>query len=269
MLRLARGHEGAAATIGRALGLMGKPFLHAEERFCLLELRILQALAAADTAAAVAAARAVAAEPSLEERPRYAWSALTAAARAAAGIDDLEQTIRDVAFTVPQRYPAERAQAATLTALLDGGEERWSVAVEAWRADGQRYELARALLALAEARAADRPAATASLSEAAAIAHTLGAAPLLEEADTLARRLGVRASGTAPSPAAGPVLLTAREREVLRLVAQGQSNSRIAQSLYISPKTASVHVSRIIAKLEVANRVEAAAVAHRLGLLTD
>ena len=63
--------------------------------------------------------------------------------------------------------------------------------------------------------------------------------------------------------------LTAREREVLRLVAEGQSNSRIAEQLYISPKTASVHVSRIIAKLEVANRVEAAAVARRLGLLDD
>ena len=269
MLRLARGHEGAAPTIGRALGLMGKPFLHTEERFCLLELRILQARAAGDTAGAVTAARAVVAEPSLDERPRYAWSALAAAARAATGIDDLEQTIRDVAAGLPRRYPAELAHAATLAALLDGGEERWSAAVEAWRADGQRYELARALLALAEARAADRPAAAAALSEAAAIAHTLGAAPLLEEADTLARRLGVRASGTAPSPAAGPAILTAREREVLRLVAQGQSNSRIAQSLYISPKTASVHVSRIIAKLEVANRVEAAAVAHRLGLLSD
>jgi RNA polymerase sigma factor (sigma-70 family) len=63
--------------------------------------------------------------------------------------------------------------------------------------------------------------------------------------------------------------LTAREREVLRLVAEGQSNSRIAERLYISPKTASVHVSRIIAKLEVTNRGEAAAVARRLGLLDD
>jgi DNA-binding CsgD family transcriptional regulator len=66
---------------------------------------------------------------------------------------------------------------------------------------------------------------------------------------------------------AGAEVLTAREREVLRLVAEGMSNGQIAQRLYISPKTASVHVSRIIAKLEVSNRVEAAAVAHRLGLL--
>ena len=64
-------------------------------------------------------------------------------------------------------------------------------------------------------------------------------------------------------------MLTAREREVLRLVAEGLSNGRIAEQLYISAKTASVHVSRIIAKLNVSNRVEAAAVAHRLGLLDE
>jgi DNA-binding CsgD family transcriptional regulator len=268
MLRLARGHEGAPALLARAVGLLGRPFLHAEERFALLELRILQATAAGDQPAAVAAARAAAAEPSLAERPRYSWAMLTAAARAATGIDDLEQSIRDAAADLPRTYPAELAQAATLAALLDGGEERWAAAVEAWRHDGQRYELARALLSLAEARAADRPAAAEALSETVAIAQTLGAHPLLDAADTLARRLGVRATGITP-PAGGPEILTAREREVLRLVAEGQSNSRIAQSLYISPKTASVHVSRIIAKLEVANRVEAAAVAHRLGLLSD
>jgi DNA-binding NarL/FixJ family response regulator len=61
--------------------------------------------------------------------------------------------------------------------------------------------------------------------------------------------------------------LAAREVEVLRLVAAGRSNRRIAEELYISPKTASVHVSRIIAKLAVSNRGEAAALAHRLGLL--
>jgi DNA-binding NarL/FixJ family response regulator len=144
--------------------------------------------------------------------------------------------------------------------------------VAASRADGQRYPLAQALLGLAEAQAADRPAAAETLGETAAIATALGAAQLLAAADTLARRLGVRPPGPAraavPAPA-GIEILTAREREVLRLVAEGQSNSRIAARLYISPKTASVHVSRIIAKLEVSNRVEAAAVAHRLGLLSD
>jgi len=56
---------------------------------------------------------------------------------------------------------------------------------------------------------------------------------------------------------------------VLRLVADGRSNSQIAEALFISSKTASVHVSNILAKLGVASRVEAAAVAHRLALFDE
>ena len=61
--------------------------------------------------------------------------------------------------------------------------------------------------------------------------------------------------------------LTAREIEVLTLVASGRSNAEIAQELFISPKTASVHVTHILAKLGVRSRTEAAATAHRLRLL--
>ena len=60
--------------------------------------------------------------------------------------------------------------------------------------------------------------------------------------------------------------LTSREREVLRLIAAGRSNREIASVLFIAPKTASVHVSNILAKLGVDSRIEAAAVAHRLGV---
>ncbi|WSJ64233.1 LuxR C-terminal-related transcriptional regulator [Streptomyces sp. NBC_01310] len=60
--------------------------------------------------------------------------------------------------------------------------------------------------------------------------------------------------------------MTSRERDVLRLVAAGSTNRKIAEELFISPKTASVHVSNILAKLGVAGRGEAAALAHRLRL---
>jgi DNA-binding NarL/FixJ family response regulator len=74
------------------------------------------------------------------------------------------------------------------------------------------------------------------------------------------------------APAAGPPTpaarlgLTAREVEVLALVAAGRGDRQIAQALFISPKTVGVHVSNILAKLGVADRIEAATIAHRLGL---
>ncbi|MDT3400695.1 response regulator transcription factor, partial [Streptomyces sp. B1866] len=75
-------------------------------------------------------------------------------------------------------------------------------------------------------------------------------------------------AATAEDPAAA-LGLTPRERDVLRLVAAGLSNRQIAGELFISPKTASVHVSNILAKLEVSGRGEAAALAHRLRLVDD
>jgi DNA-binding CsgD family transcriptional regulator len=299
-LRLARGHEGAEPLVDRALGFLGKPFLHADNRISLLDLRIVAALWAGNAEAAAMAARTALAEPRIAQRARYGWPLLAAAAAAAAaaanagaaakagagaeaggkagagtgtggkagaGVDaELRARVAEIAATMPERYPADRAYAAQVTATLGDGPELWRSAVDAWRADGQRYPLAVALLGLAtaEAGAGNRAAAAEAIEEVVAIAAALGAGPLSAEADVLARRVGVRAA--TPS---GAEVLTAREREVLRLVAEGQSNSRIAQRLYISPKTASVHVSRIIAKLDVQNRVEAAAVAHRLGLLGE
>ncbi|MFD0517367.1 helix-turn-helix transcriptional regulator [Paractinoplanes durhamensis] len=203
------------------------------------------------------------------EQPRYSWPLLATVARVAVDVGDpaLATAVAEAAARVPCRHPAERGFAAQVRAELSGGVELWHHAVEAWRADGHRYELAVALLGLAEAQAADRGAAAETLDEVSAVAEELGAGPLLAAADALGRRLGVRASVAVVVP--GVEALTAREREVLRLVAEGLSNSRIAASLYISPKTASVHVSRIIAKLQVTNRGEAAAAAHRLGMLTD
>jgi DNA-binding CsgD family transcriptional regulator len=268
-LRLARGHEGAEPLAHRTIAYLGRQFLHRENRLSLVELRMLVAQHTGDAAGALTAARQAVEEPAITDRPRYGWPLLAAAATAAAESSDeeLRARILQVAATLPRRYPADRAYAAQLDATLDGRPELWRDAVAAWRADGQRHPLAVALLALAsaEAGAGDRVAAGEAVEEVAAVAAALGAVPLSEAADTLARRIGLR-SAAQPAPN-GTQTLTDREREVLRLVAEGQSNSRIAQQLYISPKTASVHVSRIIAKLAVANRGEAAAVARRLGLL--
>jgi DNA-binding NarL/FixJ family response regulator len=71
--------------------------------------------------------------------------------------------------------------------------------------------------------------------------------------------------GTVVAP--GETELTAREREVLELVAAGRSNRQIAETLYIAEKTANVHVSNILRKLGVSSRGEAAAAAYRRGLV--
>jgi DNA-binding CsgD family transcriptional regulator len=100
----------------------------------------------------------------------------------------------------------------------------------------------------------------------------MGARPLREEIEALARRarLDVSTPGSAARAPAGSAAdelgLTARELEVLRLVAAGRTNRQIGTELYMSGKTASVHVSRILAKLGAANRSEAGAIARRLGL---
>jgi DNA-binding NarL/FixJ family response regulator len=104
-------------------------------------------------------------------------------------------------------------------------------------------------------------------------AVALGAAPLRRDIELLAQRGRLRleervdtaVAPKAPSPAAS-LGLTHREAEVLALLAEGRTNRQIGRELFITPKTASVHVSRILAKLGVAGRGEAAAVAHRLGL---
>lgn len=104
------------------------------------------------------------------------------------------------------------------------------------------------------------------------MAVRLGARALREDAQLLAARArlsldpGEPAAPPAPEPAFG---LTGRERDVLRLVARGRTNRAIAEELFISPKTASVHVSRILTKLGASSRTEAAALAHRLRLLDD
>ena len=114
-----------------------------------------------------------------------------------------------------------------------------------------------------------------------ATAEELGSKWLVREVRTLAERarldVGTTAAGAvapvngdgngrAPEAQEDPFGLTPRERQVLALLAEGATNRQIGAALFMAEKTASVHVSRILAKLGVQGRTQAAAVAHRLHL---
>jgi ATP/maltotriose-dependent transcriptional regulator MalT len=161
--------------------------------------------------------------------------------------------------------------------------DAWIRSTEAWTRLGRHYVAAYGRWREAEARLAvrgDRTLVAAALRAALAVAERLGAEPLRTEVLGLAgrARLDLKPSDaettrlTAAATPAEPddVLrlgLTAREREVLALVALGRTNRQIADELFISENTAGVHVSNILGKLGVAGRGEAAAVAYRLGLV--
>ncbi|HEX8132205.1 MAG TPA: LuxR C-terminal-related transcriptional regulator, partial [Actinomycetes bacterium] len=165
---------------------------------------------------------------------------------------------------------------AEWTRVVGGSDpERWQAAVQAWDKAGQPYPAAYARWHLTQAllAAGDRHQADHTLRQAHATATRLGARPLRQRLAQLARRgrvdLGqvAAAAGVAGGAPADQLGLTPRELEVLGLVAEGRSNRQVAEALFISAKTASVHVSNILAKLGVGTRVEAAAVAHRSGLV--
>jgi DNA-binding CsgD family transcriptional regulator len=142
----------------------------------------------------------------------------------------------------------------------------WQAAVEAF-SYGHVYAMARCQWRLAEALlgAGDREQAMVAARAAYQTAVRLGAEPLQGALEALARwgRLDLGAGLPAERALAG---LTPRELEVLRLLVDGRSNRQIADRLFISGKTASVHVTNILAKLGVHSRLEAAAAARRLGL---
>ncbi|GAA2069732.1 LuxR family transcriptional regulator [Streptomyces albiaxialis] len=226
---------------------------------------------------------------------RYGWPLLYEAAAA-------EARVRGLAVAAPGRAAAVRriraagegqptfaplwaalalmTEAELLVAEGRDAVERWEEAVAA----AEPLECP-ALLATARWRCAEalvtrggagpREAAGELLRQAGAVARELGAAPLEKEITALAGRARIPlrqadgGTGAAPAPPPAPAEelgLTPRERDVLRLVAAGRSNRRIAEELFISPKTASVHVSNILSKLGASGRGEAAALAHRLGV---
>jgi DNA-binding CsgD family transcriptional regulator len=155
--------------------------------------------------------------------------------------------------------------------------DTWSAAATAWEhlqrpvlAAYCRWRQTEALVAMD----ASRTAAAIPLRSAHTVATRVGAEPLRRELELLAQRARLDLTGPERTPSdetaqwADALSLTPREVDVLDLVARGYTNRDIANALYISVKTASVHVSNILRKLDVPNRREAAAVAHRLASST-
>jgi DNA-binding CsgD family transcriptional regulator/tetratricopeptide (TPR) repeat protein len=254
----------------------------------LARLEIEFRLAAGDLAGAAVAAGTLPGY-SAQADPQYLWPLLATAMQAwaeASGIRlppaagtpaDMRDDLKQRAAGAARLNPVNDGYAALLAAeaaRIDGRQDvrGWDTAVTAWEAAGQPYPLSYALSRAAEAAAAagDRDAAASRLRRADGLAGQLGARPLQQRISQLARRSRIQlagpGSGDPDGGAAVPFGLTPRELEVLRLVAAGRSNREIAADLFISPRTASVHVSNILAKLAVTSRGEAAAAAHRLHL---
>ncbi|KDN79690.1 LuxR family transcriptional regulator [Streptomyces olindensis] len=158
-----------------------------------------------------------------------------------------------------------RAEAEWLRAVSGPDAAAWSEAVTAF-GYGDVHERARCRLRYAEAlvAAGRREEAAAQARAVRETADRLGAVPLREQVEALVRR-GRLSDAPATGDRAG--VLTAREQDVLRLLALGRSNRQIGEELFISGKTASVHVSNILAKLGASSRGEAVAIAYREGLI--
>jgi DNA-binding NarL/FixJ family response regulator len=180
--------------------------------------------------------------------------------------DAQEHSIRLTALAERQSSVAIRALAASARAQVcvasGDGDPRacWHEAISLFATARMPVEVAAARLGLAALLAAERPeVAIAEASAAFDVLDSVGAVSRADEAASLLRTLGAPAR-TGPKRNAG---LTKREEEVLALVGHGLTNVEIGARLYISPKTVEHHVSRLLAKLGVRSRTEAAAYAAR------
>jgi ATP/maltotriose-dependent transcriptional regulator MalT len=223
-------------------------------------------------------ARGIAADADRAERARARGdhdAALAAAADAQTLHDGLVKS--QARFADRERIPNDAAMArkwadTELTrALGDPAPQAWHELGEIWRRGDRLSHLGYALWREAEALLQDGAGVTVAtpvLREAYTLASRIGYVPLANATADLARRarIDVGEHETPPQSPVEQLGLTRREREVLDLVAAGRTNRQIADELFISSKTASVHVSNILGKLGVANRGEAAARARELGV---
>jgi DNA-binding CsgD family transcriptional regulator/DNA polymerase III delta prime subunit len=190
-------------------------------------------------------------------------------------------TARRAATQLGTHLPEVNAQAAACEAEFTRLQRRpdpgrWMALAASWDALSRPYEVAYARWRQAEALLATKAskAAASVLRQAHEATIQLGEQPLRQEIERLAQRARIdlrpptaMVSKAPPLSAATRHGLTPREQEVLQHLVEGRTNRQIARALFISEKTASVHVSNIMSKLGAANRSEAAAIAHRLRLL--
>jgi DNA-binding CsgD family transcriptional regulator len=181
--------------------------------------------------------------------------------------------------TAPARTLALAVQCeAEATRLDESDPTSWNAAVTAWKFAGEPWPTAYCLFRTAEAELAmpgGRAAAASALVEAWRIASTIDARLVREHVELLARRARIPLPTTDPSGNPSERLIaqdlgiTAREVEVLDQLARGRTDRQIADALFISKKTVSVHVSSILRKLDAGNRIDAGEIGQRAGLGLD
>jgi DNA-binding NarL/FixJ family response regulator len=187
----------------------------------------------------------------------------------------LGRTVAHTLEEIARRWPAPSVQgAAGLCAGLAGADTgRLMDAVEECRSSGRPFELARAaeLAAAGLARSGHVPEAKALTEEALSLYESLQASREAARAEARLREAGVRRGvrGVRRRPRAGWASLTATELTVARLVAEGLSNPKIADELFLSRRTVATHVSHILGKLGLSTRIELATEAVRRGIGTQ
>ena len=289
-LAVQRGDPATAREASRICrAIRGDRYFRAQERLPQVLLHLALALAVGAPRPALDEVLRTLSDVRSAHSPRYSWPLVclaadaihalnsTAAAGGAAADEppgraayaDLAAIVARLAVRSPLQHAYEltwHAQSLMIEGADHAAIDAAEAARKAWAELDRPFEAAEALARTVDValRAGERETAERRLREAVPIADRLGARPLRRRLEELAQRGRLTITGEpaeeAPTTGLG---LTRRERDVLSLVAAGRSNRQIAAELFISAKTASVHVSNILGKLGVANRGEAAAIAHR------